>query len=143
MLAATIRCKGCSQAIRLFAMHIVARPDNLKTVVERKERLKQVLFCPKPMLIDHPLPDEFVPCFDGKFWRIPKYVSERGISDSSIIRHGLGYAESGRYRDRLIVPILARPSRTFIARLMGAEARKSSFKSKGKGRPFSLFLKNP
>lgn len=67
----------------------------------------------------HPLPDEFIPCFNGKEWRVPGYLDERDFSNEMIIRHGLGYAEEGRYRDRVIVPVIHGETRTFLARLMG------------------------
>jgi hypothetical protein len=35
-------------------MHIIARPDDFKSVIERKKGLEHVLFRPKPMLFHHP-----------------------------------------------------------------------------------------
>ncbi len=69
--------------------------------------------------IVQPLPDEFIPCFNGKRWRVPGYLDDRELDDDAIIRHGLGYCEEGRYRDRVIVPIAFGPHRTFLGRLMG------------------------
>lgn len=69
-----------------------------------------------------PLPSEYVPCYDGKLWRTPKYIDTRNISDASIIRHGIGYALSGRFRDRLIAPVICGEYRAFVARLMGTPA---------------------
>lgn len=72
----------------------------------------------------HPLPPGFAPCFNGHWWRVPPYLDApmpggRGLSDEAIIRHGLGYCEEGRYRDRVVVPVIDGPHRTFLARIMG------------------------
>lgn len=68
---------------------------------------------------NHLLPEEFIPCFDGRGWRVPRYLDDRNISDAMLIRHGLGYAKHGRYRDRVIIPIIQGGHRTFLTRLMG------------------------
>lgn len=72
----------------------------------------------------HPLPEGFVPCFDGEWWRLPSYLSDplpegRGLDELAIVRHGLGYVEEGRYRNRVVVPVITGTHRTFLARLMG------------------------
>lgn len=79
-----------------------------------------------------PLPPEFVPCFDGEWWRVPRYVATRGISERALIRHGIGYARRGRYRDRLIVPIVFGEYRAFIARLMGSPQARAWVTREGK-----------
>lgn len=67
----------------------------------------------------HPLPDEFIPCYTAGGWRVPRYLDERGITDAMIIRHGLGYAKRGKFRNRVILPIFEGGHQTFLSRLMG------------------------
>jgi hypothetical protein len=80
-----------------------------------------------------PLPEEFQPCFDGRRWRVPKYLTRpmprpgtedepgRGLFQGEIIRHGLGFCREGRYRDRVVVPVACQGNQSFVARLMGRE----------------------
>lgn len=86
--------------------------DNLREPAVDVERVRQHL------------PPEFIPCFDGRTFNVPVYVDDdlpegRGLDDATIIRHGLGWAKEGRYRDRLIVPIHCEGNYTFLGRLMG------------------------
>lgn len=75
--------------------------------------------------IDCPLPETFTPCFDGKGWEVPHYLTDpideggRELTARMIIRHGLGFARKGRYHSRVIVPIFDGDDKTFISRLMG------------------------
>lgn len=90
------------------------------------------------VIVDQPLPHEFRPCFDGRRYHVPAYVEEplpdgRQLDDRALRLHGLGFAESGRYRDRLIVPIHCAGNRTFQARLMG-DPRDFAWKDRTTGR---------
>ena len=67
------------------------------------------------------LPPEFVPVWDptDRTWRIPAYLTDRGIHARTAAVFGLGFCLSGRYRGRVILP--ARVDgvvRTFQGRLM-------------------------
>jgi len=54
------------------------------------------------------LPDEYVPLcsgsktFDGR--RALRYLKSRNVNSEAILRHKIGLASSGRYRDRVILP---------------------------------------
>lgn len=87
----------------------------------------------QPDPVHHPLPPEFVPCFNGVQWQVPNYVEDpmpegRELSDDALIRHGIGFCLNGRYRDRVVIPIIQGGQKTFLARLMG---RPSDFAWRG------------
>ena len=50
------------------------------------------------------LPEEFEPVFDGLRWRVPEYLARRGVSPKIAARFGLGFANSGRYAKRVVLP---------------------------------------
>lgn len=53
-----------------------------------------------------PLPDEFLPARAGHRWRdLPPYFRERGIGPKKALRYGIGWCESGFFRDRMVVPV--------------------------------------
>lgn len=84
------------------------------------------------VVVDQPLPAEFIPCFDGRAWHVPLYARARGLNRDILLRHGIGYAVAGRYRDRLIFPVFCAGSRTWVGRLMG-DPSKFRYKSKKTG----------
>jgi len=69
-----------------------------------------------------PLPDEFIPVRAGQSWRdLPPYFRERGIGPKRALRHGIGWCESGYFRDRLVVPVVSGGETAFfVARYMAA-----------------------
>lgn len=53
-----------------------------------------------------PLPDEFIPARAGHGWKdLPPYFRERGIGPKKALRYGIGWCESGHFKDRLVVPV--------------------------------------
>jgi hypothetical protein len=53
-----------------------------------------------------PLPDQFIPVrADHKRSDLPPYFAERGIGPKKALRYGLGWCESGYFRNRLVVPV--------------------------------------
>ena len=77
--------------------------------------------------VRHILPAEFVPCFDGEHWRVPKYLTRpmpkgRELCAEDITGAALGYCKLGRYRDRVIIPIACDGHHTYLGRLMGRES---------------------
>lgn len=53
-----------------------------------------------------PLPDQFIPVRAGDRWSdLPAYFRERGIGPKKALRHGIGWCESGYFKNRLVVPV--------------------------------------
>jgi Toprim domain-containing protein len=67
-----------------------------------------------------PLPDEFVPVrADHRRRDLPSYFAERGIGPKKALRYGVGWCESGYYRNRLVVPVTSGGDVAFfVARYM-------------------------
>lgn len=64
-----------------------------------------------------PVPREFIPCWDGERWRIPKYLTqERRLRRADLQRWALGFCKRGTYRGRIIVPIRCDGMSSFVAR---------------------------
>lgn len=52
------------------------------------------------------LPDQFIPVHAGDRWSdLPAYFRERGIGPKKALRYGIGWCESGYFKDRLVVPV--------------------------------------
>ena len=127
-------CFRCRESGR--AEYLVAKVEDV-TVREARERMRERTIPDEDDLLralgslsrserdvdppaNHMLPEEFIPCFTGRGWKVPRYLDDRNITDSMIVRHGLGFAKEGRYRDRIIIPIVQGGHRTFLTRLMGS-----------------------
>jgi hypothetical protein len=53
-----------------------------------------------------PLPDEFIPArVDHRARDLPDYFAERGIGPKKASRWGIGWCESGYFRNRLVIPV--------------------------------------
>lgn len=64
------------------------------------------------------LPDEFVAYERGM--KLPDYFVKRGITKQQALQYGLGWCESGYYKNRMIIPVTMRGRVvSFIARYMG------------------------
>ncbi len=105
--------------------------DTLKTRLHRSMKGHWV---EPEKFTNYKLPREFTPCFNGLEWRVPEYLElplpeGRDIDDDAIVRHAIGYAMEGKYRDRIIVPIIHGSRHVFLARLMG-EPREYRWKNK-------------
>lgn len=66
--------------------------------------------------VDFPLPPEFIPVFKNGKWRFPTYLKERRIKGATARTWGLGWARSGRYSGRVIIPVECPNGRSFTAR---------------------------
>jgi len=66
--------------------------------------------------VEADLPDGFVPCFDGSRWRVPRFLSRRGVPRGLIQVYGLGYCETGRCRNRVVIPVVTGTERAWQAR---------------------------
>lgn len=74
--------------------------------------------------VDVALPAEFVPVWDGSTWRHPSYLSGRGVTRETARAWGMGFCESGRYRNRVVLPIVCPNGASFTARSVdGREPR--------------------
>jgi hypothetical protein len=65
---------------------------------------------------DTPLPKEFIPIWDGKKWRVPKYLTKRGFKRSTLRRWGIGYCQTGWFAHRVIIPLVCPNGNSFTAR---------------------------
>lgn len=72
-------------------------------------------------LVDAPLPGPFVPCWDGKRWRIPSAVKRRRFARETLREFGIGYCLIGTYARRIIIPIRTGAERAFQARAFDAD----------------------
>ncbi len=68
------------------------------------------------------LPDQFIPVAAGSRWRdLPAYFKERGIGPKKALRYGIGWCESGYFRNRLVIPVTRGSDVVFfVARYMAA-----------------------
>lgn len=62
------------------------------------------------------LPDEFIPVFKNGRWKYPIYLKQRGIKKKTAKEWGFGFCNRGRYRNRLIIPIVCPNGRSFTSR---------------------------
>lgn len=71
-------------------------------------------------------PEGFVPIYDSNRstkWMIPKYLKKRKIKSKTAMDWGLGYCTSGRYANRLIIPIDCPNGVSWTARSMSKEVK--------------------
>jgi DNA primase len=62
------------------------------------------------------LPAEFIPCWDGHRWRVPKYLTGRGLTRETVKAFGLGFCNEGRYQGRIVIPITCPAGTSFTTR---------------------------
>jgi hypothetical protein len=67
------------------------------------------------------LPPEFIPCWDGARWRVPKYLSKRGLERETLREFGVGYCGTGRYGGRVVLPIACPAGASFTARAISPD----------------------
>ena len=127
-------CKVCDEGISGVRMimltegfssyselhQFLARYDDIITlpidrVKEREEERERALEEQKKMFTSDFLPKQFKPCYDGKVWRIPAYLKNR-VSKKVIKLFNFGYCESGKYAERIIIPVKTAGKKTFVAR---------------------------
>lgn len=100
LVSGVVKAKPLSQIVDLF--------DDLKagTVPEEDAGLN----------LHVPLPGEFMPCWDGKRWRVPKYLTARGVDREMIARWGIGFCPRGDYGGRVVIPVKCAGMSSFVAR---------------------------
>lgn len=77
---------------------------DLRRLVEDRLAGEVEVWSDEPDLV--PLPDEFIPArADHRRSDLPEYFGERGIGPKKAVRYGIGWCESGYFRNRLVVPV--------------------------------------
>jgi DNA primase len=68
--------------------------------------------------IEIPLPAEFISVYDDKHkkWRMPAYLSKRGVLKETAKRFNLGFCRTGDYQHRVVFPIVCPNGHSFTAR---------------------------
>lgn len=82
-------------------------------------------------IVPSKLPEEFIPCWDGRRLSIPKYLARR-LPEECVKKHSVGYALRGRYHNRAIFPMQTDKGVSFVARLMGSPEEFSYYSNKWK-----------
>lgn len=70
-----------------------------------------------------------------------RYLHDRGIRDDQIIEHSLSYCNAGRFRDRIMIPIIntKRVVLSYTGRAIHDDARPKYLNTRGSGKyPFNL-----
>lgn len=62
------------------------------------------------------LPPDFIPCWDGEGFDGIEYLTGRGVSEESIKRWGIGYADRGPLAGRVIIPVRTEGTTSWVAR---------------------------
>ncbi len=91
------------------------RKETLPTLIEKIKALREIDEEDEDEKIQS-LPDEFVPVYERKKWRFPTYLKERGVERKTARVWGLGFCNRGRYRNRIIIPIICPVGESFTSR---------------------------
>jgi DNA primase len=83
---------------------------------------------------DVPLPEEFIPVWNGEAWRMPKYLLQRGVTRRTAARFGLGFCKRGRYEGRIVIPVRCPAGSSFVTRAVDDEVRLRYLAGPGAGR---------
>lgn len=83
---------------------------------------------------EQPLPEEFIPVWNGETWRMPKYLLKRGVTRRTAARFGIGFCKRGRYEGRIILPVRCPMGSSFVARAVDNEVRLRYLAGPGAGR---------
>jgi hypothetical protein len=128
------KCENKSKSIVNLVSHVLCVSyDEAKKIVfgeehkhirtETKKSLKERIIANRkikpndiPEENNVPLPKEFIPVWRNNKWNIPLYMKNRGFIGSVLRNWEIGYARSGYYSHRVIVPIVCPNGRSFVAR---------------------------
>lgn len=125
-LVAQIDGTSRGAALQWIRLEISDAPSSsLQVLLDRRDDLNDRL---APLQADRPdaiaanqveLPDGYVPVWDpaDRQWHVPAYLRQRGIRLRTAAAYGIGYCLTGRYANRLIMPV------TMDGRLMTFQAR--------------------
>ncbi len=88
------------------------------------------------------LPDEYVPLVTTRNVRAFSYLRRRGVNEREILRHKIGYADSGRFEGRVILPSFAANGRAnfFAARAVRGQSLRYLNPTTPKGYKKSIVL---
>jgi len=67
-------------------------------------------------LVTGELPKEYTPVWDGKTWRVPDYMSDRGFYRETLRDWKVGYCRRGYFGGRVIIPFECPNGKSFTAR---------------------------
>lgn len=128
--ALVMQIEGCgyAQAVEVvgrFARGIIkARP--MSELAQMFQSLKDgTLSAAAAVDLSVPMPPGFRPCWDRgrNTYRIPPYLKNRGINQSAARRWGMGYCMSGKYRERVVIPVVCGGMTSFVARDMSGRSK--------------------
>lgn len=91
------------------------RKETLPSLIDKIKALRETDENESEEKIE-PLPDEFVSVYERKKWRFPTYLKERGVKRKTARAWGLGFCNRGRYRNRIIIPIICPSGESFTSR---------------------------
>jgi DNA primase len=97
------------------ALELLGFSENIEIHTENVRRF-QTATSSAPEFVDVPLPDEYEPVFDGQRYRMPKYLTTRGISRETARSFQLGFCQTGKFAGRIIIPVSCPKGRSFQAR---------------------------
>jgi DNA primase len=127
---------------RLFREVVEFRRRQLVEPEQVNERLRRLRVREKQLTVDTPPPPGLVPVFDGRRWRMPQYLLDRGVTRRLAMAYGIGHCsdrlcpeapagchfpegtptctERGRcrYGNRVILPYRCPNGRSFQARAL-------------------------
>jgi len=99
-------CQTRGRSIRSLLKQLKTAPDAAREILKYLPKGTQTNYYSKDIVA---LPDEYKPLYDSDTnsfaaRRVKKYLYERGLSDNDFIKYSIGYATSGEYGGRIIIP---------------------------------------
>ncbi len=108
------------QSVTLAEARRIVANEQLPYIPGLKDELRERLEAvgePEVERVAVDLPPEFKPCWDGKCWRVPVYLRERGVTKEQLARFGVGFCRGGRYAGRVVFPVRSPWGYSFTTRL--------------------------
>jgi DNA primase len=87
------------------------RIRNLRELENENEEIEKI----------YPLPKEFIPIYQNGKWKYPKYLKDRKIKKETAKKWGLGFCNRGRYKNRIIIPLICDNGVSFTSRSVKPE----------------------
>ena len=99
-------CQTRGRSIRSLLKQLKTAPDTAREVLKYLPKGVQTNYYSKDIVA---LPNEYKSLYDSETnsfaaRRVKKYLYERGLSDNDFIKYSIGYATSGEYGGRIIIP---------------------------------------
>ena len=95
---------GVTRAVAKITLSGIREIRPLRPLSELLEEWSEAATQPVDETAPLALPDEFVPVFDGRRWRMPRYLTDRGFKPALAQAYGVGCCSAGRYAGRIIIP---------------------------------------